>query len=135
MPRIAAQPTSETRRVGTGFIALYTLAYMGLWLALLAPIIVTLPLKISGLVGSGKAPGALSLVAGVGAILAMLGNPLFGKLSDRTTSRFGMRRPWMLGGLVAGSCRADHCGGRPQHPRRAGRMEFDPARVQRVAGR
>ncbi|HJU97403.1 MAG TPA: MFS transporter, partial [Jiangellaceae bacterium] len=34
---------------------------------------------------------------------AMVGNPFFGKLSDRTTSRFGMRRPWMVIGLVGGS--------------------------------
>ena len=33
----------------------------------------------------------------------MVGNPFFGKLSDRTTSRLGMRRPWMIIGLVGGS--------------------------------
>jgi MFS family permease len=33
----------------------------------------------------------------------MVGNPFFGKLSDRTTSPWGMRRPWMVIGLVGGS--------------------------------
>jgi fatty acid desaturase len=33
----------------------------------------------------------------------MVGNPFFGKLSDRTASRLGMRRPWMVIGLVGGS--------------------------------
>jgi MFS family permease len=42
------------------------------------------------------------LVAGVGAFLAVIANPLFGRLSDRTTSRLGMRRPWLLGGSVTG---------------------------------
>src|SRR4029450_2570853 len=37
------------------------------------------------------------------ALLAMVGNPFFGKLSDRTTSPLGMRRPWMVIGLVGGS--------------------------------
>ena len=33
----------------------------------------------------------------------MVGNPFFGKLSDRTASRLGMRRPWMVTGLLGGS--------------------------------
>ena len=55
------------------------------------------------LVGSDRAPANLSLVAGTGALLAMVGNPLFGQLSDRTTSRFGRRRPWLVVGLLGGS--------------------------------
>jgi MFS family permease len=49
------------------------------------------------------AVGGLSLVLGVGAFVALVANPFFGRLSDRTTSRFGMRRPWILGGAIAGS--------------------------------
>ena len=33
----------------------------------------------------------------------MVANPFFGKMSDRTTSALGMRRPWMIIGLVGGS--------------------------------
>jgi MFS family permease len=33
----------------------------------------------------------------------MFGNPFFGKMSDRTSSRLGMRRPWMVIGVVGGS--------------------------------
>ena len=33
----------------------------------------------------------------------MFANPFFGRLSDRTTSRLGMRRPWMVIGLAGGS--------------------------------
>ena len=42
-------------------------------------------------------------MTGVGSLLAMVSNPLFGRLSDRTTARMGMRRPWMLLGLAAGT--------------------------------
>lgn len=31
----------------------------------------------------------------------MIANPVMGGLSDRTTSRFGRRRPWLLGGVLA----------------------------------
>jgi MFS family permease len=40
---------------------------------------------------------------GVGSLVALVGNPLVGRLSDRTSSRLGMRRPWMVGGLVGGT--------------------------------
>ena len=89
-------------QAGRGFITLYALAYMSTSLLFSAPLLVTLPLKVNALVGIKQAPGSLALVAGVGALLAMAGNPLAGKLSDRTASRRGMRRPWMVSGLAGG---------------------------------
>jgi MFS family permease len=62
-----------------------------------------LALKVNSLVGIEQAPNSLAVVTGIGALLAMVGNPFFGKLSDRTSSRLGMRRPWMVIGLVGGS--------------------------------
>lgn len=44
----------------------------------------------------------LSITAGVGGIVVTLITPLFGRLSDRSMSRLGKRRPWILGGAVAG---------------------------------
>jgi MFS family permease len=82
---------------------LYTLAQMGTSLVFLAPLLVTLALKVNSLVGIERAPASLGLVTGVASLLAMVGNPFFGKLSDRTASRLGMRRPWMIIGLVGGS--------------------------------
>jgi MFS family permease len=76
---------------------------MGTCLVFLAPLLVTLALKVNSLVGIDRAPANLALVAGVGAFLAMVSNPFFGKLSDRTSSAWGMRRPWMVIGLVGGS--------------------------------
>src|SRR5215204_3805664 len=95
--------SSAANRVGLGFISLYTLAYLGTVLVLLAPLLVTLALKVNSLVGIEQAPSSLALVTGTGALLAMVGNPFFGRLSDRTTSPLGMRRPWMVIGLVGGS--------------------------------
>ncbi len=42
----------------------------------------------------------IGVIAGVGALFAVIGNVLFGRLSDRTTSRFGRRRPWIVAGTV-----------------------------------
>jgi MFS family permease len=100
----ALEPESPVaRRVGWGFISLYTLAYMSTSLLFIAPLLVTLALKVDSLVGIKLAPDRLAVVAGIGALVAMVGNPLFGKMSDRTASRLGMRRPWMVIGLVGGS--------------------------------
>ena len=76
---------------------------MGTSLVLVAPLLVTLALKVNSLVGIEQAPKSLALVTSIGALLAMVGNPFFGKMSDRTTSPLGMRRPWMVIGLVGGS--------------------------------
>ncbi|HJP88190.1 MAG TPA: MFS transporter [Candidatus Limnocylindrales bacterium] len=103
----AVQPEAQLQlppsRVGPGFVIRFTLAFIGTSLVFQAPILVTLPLKIKALVGIDAAPGSLGLVAGIAALLAIFANPFFGRMSDRTTSRFGMRRPWLIGGLAGGS--------------------------------
>ena len=99
---VEAEP-SAPQPVGPGFVSRYALAYLGTCLMLVAPLLITLALKIDSLVGKDRAPSRLALVAGVGALVAMVGNPLLGRVSDRTTSRWGMRRPWMVVGLVGGS--------------------------------
>jgi MFS family permease len=108
MPDTAAEAGLEhepaaAHLVGWGFISLYTLAFISTSLLFLAPLLVTLALKVNSLVGIERAPSSLAVVTGIGALLAMVGNPFFGKLSDRTTSPLGMRRPWMVIGLVGGS--------------------------------
>ncbi len=95
--------TPPVTRVSGGFIALYALAYISIALLLLAPLLVTLALKVESLVGADRAPNNLALVASVGAFVSMVGNPFCGKLSDRTTSSLGMRRPWMVVGLAGGT--------------------------------
>ena len=83
---VALEPESPSaHRVGWGFISLYTLAYVSTSLVFLAPMLVTLPLKVNSPVEIEQAPDSLALVAGIGALLAMFGNPFFGKMSDRTS--------------------------------------------------
>ncbi len=66
-----------------------------LWEALLT---VLLPLLVLQAVGEARKVVALSLIAMVGTLLASVVHPLAGWLSDGTRSRFGRRRPYVLGG-------------------------------------
>jgi len=43
---------------------------------------------------------SFALVASVGALAGLIATPLSGALSDRTSSRFGRRRPWIVGGII-----------------------------------
>jgi MFS family permease len=100
----ASRPSpAEPARVGRSFVGLYVVAYTGVSLLFLAPLLVSLALKVDGLVGIEAAPSRLALVTGVGSLLSIVANPFFGRLSDRTCSRWGMRRPWMVAGLAGGS--------------------------------
>ena len=96
-----ADDPGPTRRVGWGFIGVYALAYTGTWLALLTPVLVTIALRVRQL-APGNAAQSLSLILALGASCALVAGPIFGYLSDRTTSRFGMRRPWLVGGILCG---------------------------------
>src|SRR5215469_18414243 len=60
---------------------------------------VTTSLSRTAWVNDNKAL-ALAIVVGPGLIVALIANPLFGLLSDRTSSRFGRRRPYILGGTA-----------------------------------
>ncbi|WP_165976944.1 MFS transporter [Arthrobacter nitrophenolicus] len=67
----------------------------------MTPASVTLALRPGAIDPTNKA-ALLSLVAGLGAACALFANPIFGRLSDRSTSRFGQRRSFILGGSATG---------------------------------
>ncbi|WP_432165565.1 MFS transporter [Streptomyces sp. bgisy031] len=54
-----------------------------------------LPIQVARITGTNDT-SALSTASTAGAVLATIGNPVFGQLSDRTRSRFGRRAPWIL---------------------------------------
>lgn len=94
-------PASARDRTSARFVAIYALAYASLWLALLTPAIITLALRVRQL-APGNAAEPISRVLMAGAIVALVSNPIFGALSDSTRSRFGRRRPWLVGGVLCG---------------------------------
>ena len=89
---------AKTPRVYTPGLAAVN---FGVYLALLTPVMVSMAFKVQH-IDPANTEGSLGLVMGVGAAFALIANPLVGRLSDRTTSRWGMRRPWILGGAIVG---------------------------------
>jgi MFS family permease len=91
-----AEPTQKvTARWVTGLV----LVNVGINAAFFGPINVFIGQQAISIDAPSK-EAILSLVTACGAAVSLVANPLFGALSDRTTSRFGRRAPWVLAGAV-----------------------------------
>jgi len=92
--------TGPLKKVGNTYIWLMVAAQFGVFVAFITPIAISLAIRVGQL-----APGHeeyLGYITGTGALVPLLTAPFFGVLSDRTRSRFGRRRPWMIAGTVVG---------------------------------
>ena len=100
----APAPFAEpTRAVTGGWIALFATAWLGIWMAQLTPVQLLLPVQIEAQLGATYWVDnvvAFGIISGIAGACALVAYPLTGALSDRTTSRFGRRRPWILGGAL-----------------------------------
>ncbi|WP_433649557.1 MFS transporter [Micromonospora zamorensis] len=104
LPAALAEPTVPVRR---GWIGLIFVANLGVWMAFFTPIQVLLPQQIEQ-IAPGDKENMLAVVTGLGALAAVLANPLAGALSDRTCLRvagreFGRRHVWTAGGALLGA--------------------------------
>ena len=88
------------RPAGPGFLAGYVVAQVGAFLSFLPLLQILLPLKAEQVAGGGRVQ-LLGLVAALGALAGGAANLVAGHFSDRTGSRFGRRRPWLLAGCLA----------------------------------
>lgn len=96
-------PGTTPAKAPRGYLPGLAAVNFGVYLALLTPVLVSMAFKVQHISDSTAAATAnLGLIMGVGALFALIANPLAGRLSDRTTSRWGMRRPWILGGSIVG---------------------------------
>jgi MFS family permease len=84
------------------WVALLTLANVGLWAGFFGPLQVLLAQQAEAIDPADKEQ-VLALVAGLGALTSTVLNPVFGAFSDRTTLRMGRRLPWIIGGSVGGA--------------------------------
>ncbi|WNM37332.1 MFS transporter [Micromonospora halotolerans] len=104
LPAALAEPTVPVRR---SWIALIFAANLGVWMAFFTPIQVLLPQQVER-IAPGDKEAMLAVVTGLGALAAVLANPLAGALSDRTSLRLanrhlGRRHVWTATGAVVGA--------------------------------
>ncbi|WP_045823782.1 MFS transporter [Williamsia herbipolensis] len=101
--------TATPTRVDARWIGLFAVAWLGIWMAQLTPFQLTLPEQINDRLGIGDtitddtwqhSVTTFGVVSGISAVFALIAFPLTGALSDRTRSRFGRRRPWIVGGVL-----------------------------------
>jgi MFS family permease len=79
----------------------YLLTVFAIYVALFAPLLATIPVKIGQISPAGSKAVDLGTVLAPGAFAALLAAPIFGALSDRTRSRFGRRKLWIVFGAAA----------------------------------
>jgi MFS family permease len=97
---LLAEPT---RRVTGRWIALFAAAWLGIWMAQLTPVQLLLPAQIQAQLNTTdwvQNVVAFGVISGISGLCAIVAFPLTGALSDRTTGRFGRRRPWIAIGAV-----------------------------------
>lgn len=91
----------ERARWTSGYLAVLFLAQFAMGLAQLAPSVYSLAVRVQDLAPANK-DSVLAVVLTIPAIAIIIVNPIVGILSDRTRSRLGRRRPWMIAGLAGG---------------------------------
>ena len=87
-------------KVSASFIWLLVLSTFGLYLAFIAPVGISLAVRVEQL--DPQHPEYLGYIIGVGSIVALVSIPLVGVISDGTRSRLGRRRPFILIGSLIG---------------------------------
>lgn len=92
--------TAPEQPVSTGFMLSYLLLVFAIYAALFAPLLATLAIKLGQISADGNKAVDLGTVLAPGAFAALVAAPIFGALSDRTKSRFGRRKLWIVVGCA-----------------------------------
>ncbi|MDR7277044.1 MFS transporter [Catenuloplanes atrovinosus] len=94
---------ATTRHTALGrLVPALLVSHVGYYIAVITPVQLLLTLKLTAIAG-GAATGVFGVVAGLGALAALISHPIAGRISDRTGSRFGRRRVWILAGAITGA--------------------------------
>ena len=96
----AIEHAPDLPKVGPKYIWLMVLAQFGVFMAFITPIAISLAVRLGDLAPNNQE--YLGYITGAGALWVMLTAPFMGIWSDRTRSRLGRRRPFMIGGMIVG---------------------------------
>jgi MFS family permease len=96
----AAIPASDRPRMHRSWVALLVAAVFGSYIAFVTPIAVSLAFRVNHLAPNNSE--YLGIILSAGAVASLLSGPFAGQFSDRTRSRIGRRRPWIIGGMAVG---------------------------------
>ncbi|MGG5173129.1 MFS transporter [Pseudarthrobacter sp. J1738] len=102
LPSAGAAFEEPQIRVRPAWITGVILVNLGINAAFYGPLQVLMGLQAEHF-DPGQKEAILALVTGCGAAVSLVANPIFGAFSDRTTSRFGRRVPWVVLGAVLGA--------------------------------
>ncbi|WP_345800502.1 MFS transporter [Microbacterium sp. AZCO] len=97
---ITEAPPSDLPKVGPRYIWFMVLANFGVFMAFITPLAISLTIRVNSLAPGH--PEYLGFITGAGALFVMLTSPFMGIWSDRTRTRIGRRRPFMIGGMIVG---------------------------------
>ena len=104
VPGLAQSATApagdEQPRVSASFIWLLVLSTFGLYVAFIAPVGLSLSVRVEQLAPTHSE--YLGYILGAGSVAALLSIPLVGVASDATRSQMGRRRPFILAGSLLG---------------------------------
>lgn len=93
-------------RVGRGWMAAFTLAWLVIWMVQLTPLQLLLPLQLDDQISDGgqqwvRGVVISGVILGIGGLAGVIAGPLAGGMSDRMSRG---RRPWAVGGSLLAAC-------------------------------
>ncbi len=99
LPGASDVAQTPTKPVTPLFQLMLSLANVVVWLSIIPLYQLLLPAQVAVLDPQNKI-STLSFIIFIAGVTSVLAQPFAGAFSDRTTSRFGRRRPWIIAGML-----------------------------------